>query len=191
MPANESSEPSFDLLPLRPDDHVRGGENARITLVEFGDYECPGCATAYTAIKRLETEMGDDLRFVFRHFPYSKLHPHAELAAQAAEASGAQGKFWDMHEALFADQDALEFDDLVARAEKLQLDIDSFREALNNETYLDRVRTDFRSGVQNGVFSTPGIFLNGIRHNGSFDYDTLHEVIQREMESVGQGGNAG
>jgi protein-disulfide isomerase len=191
MPANESSEPLFDLLPLRPDDHVRGGENARITLVEFGDYECPGCATAYTAIKKLEADMGDDLRFVFRHFPYAKLHPHAELAAQAAEASGAQGKFWEMHEALFANQDALEFDDLVARAEKLQLDIDKFREALNNETYLDRVRTDFRSGVQNGVFSTPGIFFNGIRHNGPSDYDTLREVIQREMESVGQASDAG
>jgi protein-disulfide isomerase len=184
MSANDSSEPLLDLLPLRPDDHVRGSENANITLVEFGDYECPDCGTAYTAIKRLEAEMGDDLRFVFRHFPYAKLHPHAELAAQAAEAAGAQGKFWEMHDALFAHQDALELDDLVARAEKLQLDLEVFREALKNETYLDRVRTDFRSGVQNGVFSTPGIFFNGIRHNGSADYETLREAIQHEMESV-------
>jgi protein-disulfide isomerase len=184
MSANEPSDSLLELMPIRPDDHVRGGENARMTLVEFGDYECPGCAEAYVAIKKIEEEMGDDFRFVFRHFPYARLHPHAELAAQAAEAAGAQGKFWEMHEALFENQEALEMDDLVARAEKLQLDVDTFREALKDETYLDRVRADFRSGVQNGVFSTPGIFLNGIRHNGDADYDTLREAIQHELESV-------
>src|SRR6185437_2090496 len=144
MSASEPTDSLLELLPLRPDDHVRGGENAEVTLVEFGDYECPGCAEAYVAIKKIESEMADDLRFVFRHFPYARLHPHAELAAQAAEAAGAQGKFWEVHE----------LDDLIARAEKLELDVDVFREALKNETYLDRVRADFRSGVQNGVFST-------------------------------------
>ena len=187
MSANESSDSLLDLLPLRPDDHVRGGENAEITLVEFGDYECPGCAEAYVAIKKIESDMGDNLRFVFRHFPYSRLHPHAELAAQAAEAAGAQGKFWEMHEALFENQEALELDDLIARAKKLDLDVEEFREALKNETYLDRVRTDFRSGVQNGVFSTPGIFINGIRHNGNADYETLHEAIQNTLKELRSG----
>lgn len=182
MSASDSSDSILELLPLRPDDHMRGGENAKITLVEFGDYECPGCGDAYWVIKKIEEEMGDALRFVFRHFPYARLHPHAELAAQAAEAAGAQEKFWEMHEALFEDQEALELDDLIARAERLQLDVDIFREALKNETYLDRVRTDFRSGVQNGVFSTPSIFLNGIRHNGDADYETLHKAIQEELD---------
>lgn len=184
MSASEPADSILELLPLRPDDHIRGGENAEITLVEFGDYECPACAEAYLVIKKIESEMGDDLRFVFRHFPYARLHPHAELAAQAAEAAGAQGKFWEMHDSLFENQEALELDDLVARAEKLQLDIDVFREALKNETYLDRVRTDFRSGVQNGVFSTPTIFINGIRHNDNADYDTLREAIQREIKAL-------
>jgi protein-disulfide isomerase len=184
MSASEQSDSILELLPLRPDDHVRGNENAEITLVEFGDYECPGCAEAYFVIKKIESEMGDDLRFCFRHFPYARLHPHAELAAQAAEAAGAQGKFWEMHESLFENQQALEFDDLIARAENLQLNVEVFREALKNETYLDRVRADFRSGVQNGVFSTPGIFINGIRLNESADYDTLRDAIQREMKAV-------
>lgn len=182
MSASDSSDSILELLPLRPDDHMRGGKNAKITLIEFGDYECPGCGDAYWVIKKIEEEMGDALRFVFRHFPYARLHPHAELAAQAAEAAGAQEKFWEMHEALFEDQEALELDDLIARAERLQLDVDIFREALKNETYLDRVRTDFRSGVQNGVFSTPSIFLNGIRHNGDADYETLHKAIQEELD---------
>ena len=184
MSASDPTESKLELLPIRPDDHVRGGENAELTLVEFGDYECPACGEAYLDIKRIESEMGDSIRFVFRQFPYAKIHPHAELAAQAAEAAGAQGKFWEMHESLFEDQQALEMDDLVARAEKLDLDIDTFREALDNETYLERVRSDFRTGVQNGFFSTPTVFLNGIRHNGNTDYETLRDAIQRQLNSV-------
>jgi protein-disulfide isomerase len=184
MPANDPGTSELELLPLRPDDHMRGGKNAEITLVEYGDYECPDCARAYRDIQKIESEMGDDLRFVFRHFPYSRLHPHAELAAQAAEAAGAQGKFWEMHDALFANQDQLEPDDLIARADKLQLDVDVFREELNDEKYLDRVRADFRTGVQNGVFSTPGIFINGIRHNGKADYDSVRQAIEEEAKAI-------
>jgi protein-disulfide isomerase len=184
MSASEPTETIFDLLPVRPEDHIRGGENAELTLMEFGDYECPGCGETYGAIKRLEGEMGDSFRFVFRQFPYARLHPHAELAAQAAEAAGAQGKFWEMHDALFENQQALEMDDLVARAEKLGLDVTAFRDALTSEVYLDRVRSDFRTGVQNGVFSTPTIFFNGIRHNGNNDYETLRDVIQGQVKSV-------
>jgi protein-disulfide isomerase len=183
MPDNES-DLTLDLLPIREDDHIRGGDNPEMTLVEFGDYECPGCRDAYGVINQIEAELGDRIRFVFRHFPYAGIHAHAELAAQAAESAGEQGRFWEMHEALFADQDALEFDDLVARAETLNLDIDRFKEDLKTERFLDRVRTDFRTGVQNGVFSTPGIFLNGIRHNENWDYATLREAIERQLEAL-------
>lgn len=182
MADNPTTNPVSELLPITDADHVRGGEHAAVTLVEFGDYECPGCGEAYLVIKRIESEMGDALRFVFRHFPYSRLHPHAELAAQAAEAAGAQGSFWEMHDLLFQNQQALEFDDLVRYAEQLSLDLEQFRVDLKSEKYLERVRSDFRSGVQNGVFGTPAIFLNGIRHNDGTDYDTLSAAIARIRE---------
>jgi protein-disulfide isomerase len=177
-----------ELLPITDADHVRGGEHAAVTLVEFGDYECPGCGEAYVVIKRIESEMGDALRFVFRHFPYSRLHPHAELAAQAAEAAGAQGRFWEIHDLLFENQEALEFDDLVGYAKRLSLDLKHFRGDLKSEKYLERVRSDFRSGVQNGVFGTPAIFLNGIRHNDGADYETLSMAIARLREETPQAG---
>jgi protein-disulfide isomerase len=185
MPDNEQTADSLlDLLPLRDDDHMRGGQNPEITLVEFGDYECPACGEAYYVIRRIESEMRDRLRFVFRHFPYARLHPHAELAAQAAESADAQRRFWEMHDLLFENQQALEFDDLVARAERLQLDVERFREDLKSERFLERVRSDFKAGVQNGVFSTPGIFINGIRHNDGADYETLMGAIERHLETV-------
>jgi protein-disulfide isomerase len=182
MADSPTTNPVSELLPITDQDHVRGGEHAAITLVEFGDYECPGCGEAYLAIKRIESEMGDALRFVFRHFPYSRLHPHAELAAQASEAAGTQGWFWEMHDLLFENQEALEFDDLVGYAKRLSLDLKQFRGDLKSEKYLERVRGDFRSGVQNGVFGTPAIFVNGIRHNSGADYETLSAAIARLRE---------
>lgn len=186
MADSPTPNPNTELLPITDEDHVRGGRDASVTLVEFGDYECPGCGEAYRVIGRIESEMGDALRFVFRHFPYSRLHPHAELAAQAAEASGAQGRFWEMHDLLFENQEALEFDDLARYAEQLSLDVESFRDDLKSEKYLERVRSDFRSGVQNGVFGTPTIFLNGIRHNGETDYETLSAAIARVRDEDGR-----
>lgn len=182
MGDNPTTNPNADLLPITGEDHVRGGSDAAVTLVEFGDYECPGCGEAYFVINRMESEMGEALRFVFRHFPYARLHPHAELAAQAAEAASAQGCFWEMHDLLFKNQQALEFDDLVGYAGRLSLDVERFRDELKSEKYLERVRSDFRSGVQNGVFGTPTIFLNGIRHNDGADYKTLSAAIARTRD---------
>lgn len=184
MADNDVTISQVELLPLRDDDHVRGGADAEITLVEFGDYECPGCGEAYGIIRRIESEMGDSLRFVFRQFPYSRLHPHAEQAAQAAESAGGQSKFWEMHDTLFQNQQALEFDDLVRYAGQLSLDLELFKEDLKSEKYLDRVRTDFKSGVQNGVFGTPTVFINGIRHNDGVDYDTLMAAINRQRDEL-------
>jgi protein-disulfide isomerase len=182
MADGPTTNPDAELLPVTGEDHVRGSEQAAVTLVEFGDYECPGCGEAYLVIQRLESDLGDALRFVFRHFPYAGLHPHAELAAQASEAASAQGRFWEMHDLLFEHQQALEFDDLVRYARQISLDVERFHDELKSEKYLERVRSDFRSGVQNGVFGTPAIFLNGIRHNEGSSYETLSAAIARILE---------
>jgi protein-disulfide isomerase len=178
-----SLDPSngLDLLPIRDNDHVKGPADTPVTLVEFGDYECPGCAEAYGTIQRIHEELQDRLRFVFRHYAYARLHPHAELAAQAAEAAGVQGKFWEMHDLLFRDQEHLELRDLVSRAKRLDLDLETFTEDLKSERYLDRVRDDFKTGVQNGVFGTPALFINGIRHNAAPDYETLMQALEQPL----------
>ncbi len=170
MSANSQME---ELLPLRDIDHVRGGADARVTLVEYGDYECPGCGEAYWIVRKLEENLGEELRFVFRHYAFARLHPNAELAAQAAEAAGAQGKFWEMHDLLFEHPNALGKKDVAGYADALSLDAKRFSAELKSEMYLDRVRADFRTGVQNGVYGTPGLFIDGVRHDGSYDYDTL------------------
>lgn len=164
---------AIELLPLRKADHLCGDARAPMTLVEYGDYECPGCAEAYWIIRRLCEKLGLRMRFVFRHYAFARLHPHAEFAAQAAEAAGAQGKFWEMHELLFENSHALAFKDVAGYAERLKLDRERFARELKSEAYLAHVRDDFKTGVQNGVYGTPGIFLNGVRHDGSYDFDTL------------------
>lgn len=173
---------SLELLPFLPTDHIRGSEDAPLTLFEFGDYECPGCGEAYWHILKLEEMYGDAFRFVFRHYAFAKKHPHAELAAQAAEAANTQGMFWEMHDLLFRDQANLKYSDLVARAKELNLDQQRFERELKSEMYLDQVRADFRTGVQNGVFGTPGIFVNGVRHNGATDFDTLQKTLEAALE---------
>jgi protein-disulfide isomerase len=183
-----SGKPGLDLLPLRAFEHLRGNPRAAVTLVEYGDYECPGCAEAYWIIGRLQEHLGDKLRFVYRHYAFARLHPHAELAAQAAEAAGAQGKFWEMHDTLFKNWHSLDWNDLIAYARRLDLDTDRFARELKSEMYLPRVREDFRTGVQNGVYGTPGIFVNGVRHDGSYDFDTL--LAAMEPLTRVRGGNA-
>ena len=162
-----------ELLPIREGEHIRGDPHAPITLVEFGDYECPGCGEAYWIIKQIEAKLGSRLRFAFRHYAFARLHPHAELAAQAVEAAGAQDKFWEMHDMLFENQNALRKKDLRAYAKCLDLDFQRFSAELDSEVYLERVREDFRTGVQNGVYGTPSLFINGVRHNGDYSFETL------------------
>jgi protein-disulfide isomerase len=154
--------------PVGEQDHVAGPPDAPLTLVEYGDYECPYCRMAYPIVKAAQRELGDRLRFVFRNFPLAEIHPHARHAAQAAEAAAAQGKFWAMHDMLFEHQDALEDADLVRYAELLGLDADRVARELNAGTYAKRVRDDFRSGVRSGVNGTPTLFVNGERYEGSW-----------------------
>jgi protein-disulfide isomerase len=154
--------------PVSAQDHVAGPDEAPVTLVEYGDYECPYCGMAYPIVKTAQRELGSQLRFVFRNFPLAETHPHARLAAQAAEAAAAQERFWEMHDMLFEHQYALAKDDLMGYAKSLGLDTAQFTRDLEAGTYAKRVRDDFRNGVRSGVNGTPTFFVNGIRYDGSW-----------------------
>jgi protein-disulfide isomerase len=173
----DTANPSRLLLPIRPVDHVHGPEDPPYTLVEYGDYECPDCGRLYLILRDLQRDIASRLRIVFRHYPLSGVHHHAQEAAEAAEAAGAQGKFWEMHTLLFERQHALRTKDLIRYADELALDVERFRHELKNETFKERVRADFLAGVQNGVFGTPGLFLNGVRYDAQWDPETLRSTL--------------
>jgi protein-disulfide isomerase len=165
-------------VPVSERDHVIGPETAAVTLVEYGDYECPYCGAAHPAVKQVLRLLGDEARFAYRHFPLSQIHPHAVQAAEAAEAAGAQGRFWEMHDLLFANQRALGLDHFLVFADALGLDLERFTADLEEHTYQPRVREDFMSGVRSGVNGTPTFFVNGIRHNGGYDPESLLAAIR-------------
>jgi protein-disulfide isomerase len=156
-------------LPVGSRDHSQGGEDATVTLVEYGDYECPHCGRAYPIVKAVQKHFGKKLRFVFRNFPLNESHPHAEAAAETAEAAASEGKFWDMHDTLFENQGALELEDLVAYATNLGLDVKRVASELERRVYLPRVKEDFTSGARSGVNGTPTFFINGVRFDGDWD----------------------
>jgi protein-disulfide isomerase len=164
--------------PVSAKDHAEGPAKAPITLVEYGDYECPACGAAYPALKEVQEKMGENLRFVFRNFPLKEMHPHAFAAAEAAEAASAQSKFWEMHDMLYEHQDDLEPEALVSYAEALGLDINRFVKDVNEGKFTAKIKHDFQTGVMSGVNGTPSLFINGERYDGSFDAETLLEVLQ-------------
>jgi protein-disulfide isomerase len=166
------------VLPVSDRDHILGPETASVTLVEYGDYECPYCGLAHPIVKELLRRLGDQLRFVFRNFPLTQVHPHAEHAAQAAEAAGRQGKFWEMHDYLFEHQDALDDVHLVQYAIDLNLDLPRFEQDFGDPAIIEHIREDILSGIQSGVNGTPTFFINGVRHDGSFDLDTMLAAIE-------------
>ena len=163
--------------PVSKRDHTVGPASAAITLVEYGDYECPHCGAAHPIVKEIRRRLGNGLRFAFRHFPLSRIHPHAERAAEAAEAAATQGKFWQMHDRLFEHQDALDDESLLVYAAAIGLDVDEFTRELLLGVHAPRVREDFLSGVRSGVNGTPTFFINGHRHDGSYDLQTLMAAI--------------
>jgi protein-disulfide isomerase len=165
------------ILPVTDRDHVHGPADAPATLVEYGDYECPFCGRAHPVVKGVQHRLGRRLRFAFRHFPLAEMHPHATRAAEAAEAAGAQGKFWAMHDMLFEHQHALTDPDLLGYAEFLGLDVQRFLTDLAEGAHEAKVRSDFMSGVRSGVNGTPTFFINGVRHDGPWDPDTLTEAL--------------
>ena len=163
---------------------MRGPLDAPVTLVEYGDYQCPYCGLADPIVGEVREAIGTDLRFVFRHFPITTIHPFAEIAAEAAEAAGAHDGFWEMHDWIFDHQDRLTPDDLREAALALGLDIDRFDADLAGRRYAQRVRDDFLSGVRSGVNGTPTFFVNGVRHDGDFDLDSLLAAVRSAVVSV-------
>jgi protein-disulfide isomerase len=172
------------LTPVGEDDHVQGPAAASVTLVEYGDYECPYCRAAVPIVEELQRVLPDQLRFVFRHFPLENLHPHARRAAEAAEAAAAQGRFFEMHAALFEHQAALEDEDLRRYAAGIDLDLARFAAELEAHTHADRVREDFRGGIRSGVRGTPTFFLDDVRYDGGIGVRQLVAAIQASHPDV-------
>jgi protein-disulfide isomerase len=169
-------------LPVGKRDHFRGPADAPVTLVQYGDFECPYCGKSHGILHELLEDLGPQLRLVFRHFPLASIHPHAEMAALAAEAAGAQGKFWEMHDLLFENQMALEDEDLLRYAEDVDLEMAEFQEALLSGKYLPHIKDDFLSGVRSGVNGTPTFYINEVRHDGSFEYPVLFRALKSAVE---------
>jgi protein-disulfide isomerase len=167
--------------PVTQRDHIQGSDKALVTLVEYGDYQCPHCGRAYPIVDELRRKMGDRMRFVFRNFPLAEIHEHAEGAAEAAEAAAFQDRFWEMHHALFTHQNALDPSNLVHYGAKIGLDTTILAQALTEHRFKGRVREDFISGVRSGVNGTPTFFINGRRHDGPFDLSSLSEAIEEAM----------
>jgi protein-disulfide isomerase len=158
-------------------DHIQGPLDAGIVMIEYGDFECPYCGEAYPELKAVKDEMGDALCFVFRHFPLRQAHPHAERAAEFAEAAASIGKFWEMHDLLYENQAALTDRDLTSYAKRLGLDAKLTEAALSGQ-FASRVQHDFTSGVRAGVNGTPCLFLNGERYDGPRDANSLIELMR-------------
>lgn len=171
--------------PVSAADHIDGPDSAPLTLVEYGDYECPYCGAAYLTLKAARRALDSQFRLVFRNLPLAEIHPHARQAAQAAEAAGAQGKFWEMHDALFEHQEALEEADLLRYARMLELDTERIARELKAQTFAKRVRDDFRSGIRSGANNSPTFFMNGERYDGSWeDVDAFTRVLRDAAEQA-------
>ncbi len=162
--------------PVGPADHAQGPRDARIVLVEYGDFECPYCGEAYPQLKAVQKAMGDALCFVFRHFPLNQAHPHAERAAEFAEAAATIDRFWEMHDLLYENQQALDDRSLARYATQLGLEKTLIESALRSE-FTTRVHRDFTSGVRSGVNGTPCLFINGQRYEGAWDAESLLGVL--------------
>lgn len=161
-------------------DHAQGNMDADLVIVEYGDYQCPYCGAAYPILKKLMSQFGDQIKFVFRNFPLSEMHQYARAAALAAEAAGLQGKFWEMHDAIYENQRALNEMLLMKLAEKLKLNIPQFEEDIKSSTLAEKVDADFESGVMSGVNGTPSFYVNGKKFDGGAE--DLLQLISAEEE---------
>lgn len=164
--------------PVTVQDFAQGPASAPVTLVEYGDFECPHCGEAYPIVKQLQEALGSRLRFVYRHFPLSEIHPHAAAAAEAAESAGNQARFWEMHDLLFENQQALDLDSLLEYARRLGLDTDRLYHDLSSHAYARLVEEDFMGGVRSGVNGTPTYFINAERFDGPSTYEALLAALE-------------
>ena len=167
--------------PVTSQDHAEGPAGAPLTLVEYGDYQCPYCGAAYPVVKRLQKTLGKKLRFVFRNFPLTQAHPYALIAAEAAEAAGLQGKFWQMHDLLFEQQDLLKPEIIPLWAKKTGLNVEEFGNDIRQGVVEKRIKDDRQSGIRSGVNGTPTFFINGARYDGSPDYVSLLAALKSEL----------
>jgi len=166
---------------IGPDEHVRGADDATLTLIEYGDFQCPYCARAHAALGELTDELGS-IRLVYRHLPLADLHPLAELAAEAAEAAASQGKFWDMHDSLFEQQrQIMDKQDLAVLAESLDLDIERFRSDIVERRHRQRVQGDLARARHDGASQTPSFFINGVRYQGDSDRESLRQALTEAL----------
>jgi protein-disulfide isomerase len=179
---NRNAEPLKLAVRVNQTDHILGPETAKVVLVQYGDFECPTCGQADPVVKMLMTKFENRLRFVFRHFPLTAAHPHAGLVAEAAEAAGAQHKFWPMHDLLFQNQSHLKPKDLRHYAEQLELDLVRFDFDLSDQVYRQRVNEHVDSGKRSGVRSMPAFFVNGVLVDVSFGLDHLHDAIHAKLK---------
>jgi protein-disulfide isomerase len=179
MPMRKKKEDAWLVDPVTERDHLRGSLQAEVTVVEYGDYECPFSAETYAHMNRLQELWGDKVCFAYRHFPKVRKHPHAELAAEAAEEAGAEGTFWAMHDMLFVHQEALEVRDLMEYARTLELDMFRFAHKLSEHAHHERIVGDKDSGVRSGVKETPAVFINGRRFKGdTSDFAQLQAALE-------------
>ena len=176
------SAAQISTLPMPERDHIQGPKDAPIKLVEYGDYECPYCGEAYPVVKAIQERLGNRLCFAFRNFPLANAHPHAEHAAEAAEAAHDQGRFWEMHDLLYENQNALGDEDLAQYASLLGLDAPRLINEIQVEAHASRIREDFRSGARNGVNGTPSFFINGVRYDGKCDVENLLAALTGQQE---------
>jgi protein-disulfide isomerase len=168
---------------VRRDDHVLGNPNAPVTLVEYGDFQCPDCARAHQALKEMRAQFGDELCLVYRHLPLADAHPFAELAAEAAEAAGAQGMFWEMHDALFDYQSLVVPDEVPSMAQGIGLDLDSFRDDMISHRHREHVLDDAAHARAIGVTGTPAFFINGQPYNGKADPASLGQAVREALRN--------
>jgi len=176
-------EPDRLLSPVSDRDHCQGSSTAKITLVEYGDYQCPDCQIAHPIIQLIQQQLGNQIQFVFRHFPQSHLHPQAYHAAEAAEAAASQNQFWEMHSHLLEHQSQLADSNLVEYAIALFLDVNQFLAEMASDCHMARVQADIESGIQSGVIKTPTFFINGLKYNDDQQLETLLEaVVQANYE---------
>jgi protein-disulfide isomerase len=171
-------------VPVTSADHMQGDPHASVTLVEYGDYQCPACGLAYPIVKGVQKHFGKRLRFVFRNFPLTQIHPEAESAAETAEFAGAHERFWQMHDALYENQSALGPAFYLELAEALHLSGEALSEALESGTFRPKVRSDFMGGLKSGVNGTPTFFINARRHDAPFDLEDLVAAIDAELTQV-------
>jgi formate-nitrite transporter family protein len=172
---------SFTVPQITDDDHMRGPADAPVTVLEYGDYECPYCRGAARDVRRMLDLYPGSIRFVFRNFPIPQLHPHAEQAAEAAEAAAAQGRYWEMYELLLQPSSGLDLDSLLSYAQDLGLDVDRFRKEVTGGDYAARIERDVQEGVMNGVNATPKFYVNGQRIDGKFPLEGLEDTIRASV----------